>query len=327
MDLSMFALFSSAAGTLGSAGQGNYAAANAYLDALAQHRRRQGLPAVSLAWGFWAEASGMTGHLGRADLARMRRGGIAPMSTQQGLELFDAGLSTARAAVVTALIDSRALSVQAQVSPMLRGLVRKPAARAGATAGLAAGTAGPADSGGLAERLSGLDDDGRRETVLQLVRAQAATVLGHGSPDAVEPNAAFRDLGFDSLTAVELRNRLTAACGLRLPSTVIFDYPSPSALTAHLCGLLTPGQPARDTAPADVLEEIERWDTLLPEIRDDHDSRSRITERLRTFLSKLEADEVEPAETLDGTSTADDVYDFIENQLGISYPDTKEAGR
>jgi acyl carrier protein len=316
MDLAMFVMFSSASGTLGSPGQGNYAAANAYLDALAQWRRQRGLPGLSLAWGLWEQASGMTGHLGQTDLARMRRGGVVPMSSDQGLELFDAGLSAARAAVVTALIDVRALAAQARsidVPPLLRGLVSRPAAR---TAGIAA----TADLGGLAERLAGLDEAGRQETVLQVVRAQAGVVLGHDSADAVEPGAAFRDLGFDSLTAVELRNRLAAAAGLRLPATVIFDYPSPAALATHLCGLLLPSQPAREAASADVFTDIERWDAVLPEIRGDDNLRAKFTERLRVFLNKLEADDVESAEALDGTATVDEVYDYIENQLGISYP-------
>jgi polyketide synthase 12 len=310
MDLAMFVMFSSASGTLGSPGQGNYAAANAYLDALAQWRRQQGLPGLSMAWGLWAEASGMTGHLGQADLARMRRGGVVPMSSDQGLELFDAGLSAVRAAVVTALIDVRALSA---VPPMLRGLVRRPAARTAA----AAATAGP---GGLAERLTGLDEAGRQETVLQVVRAQASAVLGHDGPDAVEPGAAFRDLGFDSLTAVELRNRLAAASGLRLPATVIFDYPSPAALATHLCALLLPSQPPQAVALTDVFADIARWNAVLPQIRENNNSRTKLTELLREFLEKVETCDVVPAEALDGSATVDEVYEYIETQLGIPYP-------
>ncbi len=227
-DLQAFVLFSSAAGVLGGPGQGNYAAANAFLDALAAARRAQGLPAVSMAWGWWAQATGLTGQLEEADLLRMRRSGIAPMSSEEGLELFDAALADADALVVPLRMDAAALRSQARTGTLpglLRGLVRssRPAARLAE------------DS--LAARLAGAPAEDRERIVLELVRTEVATVLGHSSPEVVDAQRAFKELGFDSLLAVELRNRLNSATGLRLPATLVFDYPNAAALAGHLLEL------------------------------------------------------------------------------------------
>jgi acyl transferase domain-containing protein/NADP-dependent 3-hydroxy acid dehydrogenase YdfG/acyl carrier protein len=223
-DLAAFVLFSSAAGILGAPGQGNYAAANAFVDALAARRRADGLVATSLAWGLWAQASGLTGQLGEADVRRMARGGLLPLSSQQGLALLDAALACDEPVMVPARFE---LSVgpDRTVAGPLRGLVRVAARRTVAAGGAAAG---------LADRLAGLSPAARAELLVGLVRAQAAAVLGHSSPDVVEPTRSFKDLGFDSLTAVELRNRLTTAIGVRLPATLVFDFPTPRALAGFL---------------------------------------------------------------------------------------------
>ncbi|MFE5588436.1 beta-ketoacyl reductase, partial [Kitasatospora sp. NPDC056531] len=232
LDLSAFVLFSSVAALFGGPGQGNYATANAFLDGLAQHRKALGLPAVSLAWGLWAEASGMTGALGDGNLQRMARSGLRGLSSREGLELFDAACATDEAVLVPARLDLAAFRAQAaasgEVAALLRGLVRAPARKASSAA------AGPDAVAALKGRLAGLSEAERQRVLLDLVCGEAAAVLGHASADAVGAELGFLDAGFDSLTAVELRNRLNGATGLRLPATLLFDYPTPAALTQHL---------------------------------------------------------------------------------------------
>lgn len=233
-DLSAFVLFSSAAGVLGSAGQANYAAANAFLDGLAQHRRQQGLPGVSMAWGWWAQATGMTGHLDERDRARMSRGGFIPMSSADGLALFDAALRQGRSFVVPAplnLTTIRSHSAVGGLPPIFRGLIR--AARR--TAESAAAGESSAD---LRQRLAAMSTSEREHELLGILRSNAAAVLGHGSADEVGTNQEFKELGFDSLGAVEFRNRLKSATGLKLPSTAVFDHPTPTALARHLARAL-----------------------------------------------------------------------------------------
>ncbi|MEO6091062.1 MAG: SDR family NAD(P)-dependent oxidoreductase, partial [Umezawaea sp.] len=247
LDLARFVVFSAASGVLGGPGQANYAAANVFLDALAQHRRSCGLPALSLAWGLWAERSGMTGHLDEADLSRMARGGIAALSSSDGVALFDIATGVDHAQLVPVRLDLPALRTKARndgVPAVLGSLVRTPLRRA---------VDAVADDS-LAIRLAGMSDADRRRALLDLVRSHAATVLGHRSGDSLGMRQAFRDIGFDSLTSVELRNRLGSATGLRLPATVVFDHPNPEALAEHVAAQLagtTRRAVVRSAAPAD----------------------------------------------------------------------------
>jgi acyl carrier protein len=228
-DLAMFVLFSSVAGVLGGPGQANYAAANAVLDALAQYRRSRGLPALSLAWGLWAQASDMTGELSETDLARLNRGGFGALSTEEGLALLDAARGLDTALAVPVKLDPAALRRSGTDLPLLRGLVRVPARRAGKK-----------DTAALVGKLGGMPPEERLSAVLELVRTQVATVLAHASPAAIAPGQAFKELGFDSLTAVELRNRINAVTGLSLSATLVFDYPNPEALAGYVLSELLP---------------------------------------------------------------------------------------
>ncbi|MFH9067754.1 type I polyketide synthase, partial [Streptomyces coeruleorubidus] len=281
-DLSAFVLYSSVAGLIGNAGQANYAAGNAFLDALAAHRQALGLPAVSLAWGLWEETSAISGDLDTTDLRRLARIGLMPLASAEAMELFDAALALSRGGdtpvVALTPIDTAVLRRDGDTVPaVLRALV--PAARRRTSA---AGT-GP-DSGGptLAERLGALPAAERQGAVLDLVQRHVAAVLGHDDPRTIEPEQAFQGLGFDSLTAVELRNQLNAATGLRLSATLVFDHPNPTALAAHLIDRLD----ITDTAPADpVVEELTRLKTAVQRAASDPDVAERIADRLRELLS------------------------------------------
>nr|WP_051773220.1 type I polyketide synthase [Saccharothrix sp. NRRL B-16314] len=235
LDLAAFVLFSSVAGTVGGAGQANYAAANAFLDALAEHRRATGLPAQSLAWGLWAGESSLTADLGEVDLRRLGRSGIAALSSAEGLALFDAALRDGRAVLAPVRLDLPAIRAGA-VPHVLRGLVRAPERKAAASP--------------LLDRLREADAEEQGRIVLDLVCAQAAAVLGHDSADGIVDSRAFREFGFDSLTAVELRNRLADTTGIRLPATVVFDHPTPGALAEHLRAELLDTATAVATGPA-----------------------------------------------------------------------------
>ncbi|MDT0343459.1 type I polyketide synthase [Streptomyces sp. DSM 44938] len=248
-DLGLFVLFSSAAGVLGGAGQGGYAAGNAFLDGLAAYRRSLGLPGVSLAWGMWEQEGGMAGALDDADRARMARGGVLPLTPEHGMALFDAATAMDDALLVPARLDIDRLRRQfgdGGVPALYRGLVTGPARRSAAAAGPDA-AGGPA----LPQRLAGLSPTDRFETLLDAVRTHVAVVLGHAGPHSVEIDRGFRELGIDSLTAVELRNRLTADTGLRLPATLIFDHPSPADLVTYLEAELRPESGPDATADAE----------------------------------------------------------------------------
>ncbi|MEV6558506.1 SDR family NAD(P)-dependent oxidoreductase [Nocardia sp. NPDC051756] len=221
-ELSMFVLCSSIAGVIGPAGQANYAAANTFLDALAAHRGQLGLPAVSLGFGFWAAATGMTGHLREQDRTRVTRGGLVAMSSAEALDLFDEAIGLGRPFVLPARLNIAAMQSGEILPALARGLVRA-APKAGGTPGVP--TLG---------RLAGLDPTQRREQVLALVRSTAAAVLGYDGPAAIGIDQSFKDLGFDSLGAVEFRNRLRAALGISLPTTIVFEYPTAATLTDHL---------------------------------------------------------------------------------------------
>ncbi|WP_230870921.1 beta-ketoacyl synthase N-terminal-like domain-containing protein, partial [Mycobacterium canetti] len=218
------------AGLVGSSGQANYAAANSFLDALAAHRRAHGLPAISLGWGLWDQASAMTGGLDAADLARLGREGVLALSTAEALELFDTAMIVDEPFLAPARIDLTALRAHAvAVPPMFSDLASAPTRRQ-----VDDSVAAAKSKSALAHRLHGLPEAEQHAVLLGLVRLHIATVLGNITPEAIDPDKAFQDLGFDSLTAVEMRNRLKSATGLSLSPTLIFDYPTPNRLASYI---------------------------------------------------------------------------------------------
>ncbi|WSL13640.1 type I polyketide synthase [Streptomyces sp. NBC_01288] len=307
LDLNTFVLFSSAAGTLGNPGQANYAAANTYLDALAHHRRAQGLPAVSISWGLWERASGMTGTLTDTDLARLRRSGLVPLTDDHGLALFDAALRLDEPHVVALPI---APAADTHPSPLLRDLAPR-SRRTAATRG----TDGPGAGGDLASTLAGLTADQQRRRMLTLVQAQAAAVLGHPAAHTIVADQPFKNLGFDSLTAVELRNRLASATGLRLPPTLIFDQPSPAELAAWLLGRLAPAaaEPVRA-----ILTDLDALETVLAEVPSDDKGRPAVTARLETLLARWAGARTDADGDDLSAATDDEIFSVIDHELGIS---------
>ena len=223
MNLSAFVMFSSVAGTFGTAGQANYAAGNAFLDALAQHRQQLGLPGLSLGWGPWTQTQ--SGMLSGADAALMERSGVPPLDPEQGIRLFDAAVASDRSVLLPVRLDLPVLRARGEVPPLLRRLIRTRSRRS---------VSGSQTAQSLVERLSGFGATQRLDELLDVVRSEVAGVLGYGAAKDIAGTRAFQDLGFDSLTAVELRNGLAAVTGLRLPATMIFDYPTAASLAAHI---------------------------------------------------------------------------------------------
>ena len=252
-NLSAFVMFSSMAGLVGSSGQANYAAANSFLDGLASYRRARGLPAISLGWGLWDQTSNMTGELGAVDFARFARDGIVAMTSTQALQLLDTAMVIDEPFLLPAHIDTTALRAKfdgGTLPPMFVDLINAPARRQ-VDDSLAAAQSKSA----LLQRLDGLPEDEQQAILLDLVRSHIATVLGNSTPESIDPDKAFQELGFDSLTAVEMRNRLKAATGLPLSPTLIFDYPNSTALAGYFRQELVGA--ATDVAPKAAPGEAE----------------------------------------------------------------------
>ncbi|MFE7778340.1 SDR family NAD(P)-dependent oxidoreductase, partial [Streptomyces sp. NPDC057445] len=309
-DVDVFVLYSGAAGVLGSPGQGNYAAANAFLDGLAVHRRARGLAAQSLAWGFWAQGTGMTGKLDADDRARISRNGMIGLTDDEGLALFDAAVRRTEPALLPARFDLAAMRGRAEVPALFRLLL--PGARRSASA---ARSQDPS-----ADFLTGLSEADREQAVLDLVLDRVAVVLGFASASEVDPDRAFREMGFDSLTAVEFRNRLSQALDLRLPVTLAFDYPSPAAMARFLLGELsgtdtTPKTTTRLAAAADEPIAIVAMSCRYP------GGVSSPEELWRLVADGVDAISEFPA---DRGWSVDELYDPTAERPGTSY--TRDAG-
>ncbi|MFD7559312.1 SDR family NAD(P)-dependent oxidoreductase, partial [Streptomyces sp. NPDC059835] len=322
LDLDAFVLFSSLAGQAGNAGQANYAAANTYLDALAERRRAQGLPAASLVWGLWGETggsgTGLATRLDGAALARAGRGGLLPLSAAEGLALFDDALAEAGPVPVVARFDAAALRAQAEARTLpgrLRGLVRTPARR---TAGAQAERTAQ-DGVRLTDRLTGLTRPEQEAIVRELVRTTVAVVLGHPDTGRIEDDLSFKTLGFDSLTAVELRNRLGAATGLALPATLVFDHPSPRELTEYVHKL---AEPAAVRPP--VLADLDRLEAALAGLAadaDGEDLRRTVAARMEELLADWAgraagANPAQDASADIGSASASELLDLIDQEFG-----------
>ncbi|WP_060954490.1 type I polyketide synthase [Streptomyces hygroscopicus] len=338
--LGLFVMFSSFASDLGTPGQANYAAANAFCDALATRRQAAGLPGLSVAWGLWAATSGLTARLADADLARIGRLGIKANSTREGLALLDAACHHGHPHLLALHLDTGSLAAQppSGLPAPLRAL-----ATAGGSARARPAAAEAGQTTDWTGRLRGLPPAEQHRLLLNLVRTHAATVLGHADPGVVRPDASFKDLGFDSLTAVELRNRLAAATGLRLPAALVFDHPEAAVLAEHLRRELSPGHEPGDEPgdqpgdePGDalaaagpdirhpVLGELVRLENSLSAVAAGDVDAGAVTARLEAVLSKWKA-MCSSAEAADGNAverlqvaTADQVLEFIDNELGLS---------
>ncbi|MER7953108.1 type I polyketide synthase, partial [Streptomyces sp. NPDC096079] len=326
-DLAAFVLFSSVMGVIGGAGQGNYAAANAYLDGLAQHRAARGLPARSLAWGMWADtgrpgAAGMAGALSEADRGRIARTGLAPIDPAEGLALLDAALRVDSPALVPAPLDRAALgALGTQLPTVLRDLA--PAAPR--TAPSAQAAAAPRATETLRDRLAALNPAEREELLLDLVRVQTAAVLGRSSAAGIPADRPFKDMGCDSLTLVELRNRLQSAAGLRLPATFLFNCPTPLAVVAHLHAELAPeetessvGSDGSPSAPG--LVALDRLEAALVELPDDtgDEVRAEIVQRLQALAARVPAQRAPADDDLSArvqSASVDELLAFIDTEL------------
>ncbi|PBC80552.1 type I polyketide synthase [Streptomyces sp. KS_16] len=306
LDLADFILFSSASAVFGGPGQGNYAAANAVLDALVLRRREEGLPGMALAWGFWAQRTGMTAHLGDTDVRRLERAGVTELSTAEGLALFDLARALDAPAVLPIKLNLSSLRAQAGhlgVPSVLQGLIRVPTRR----------TAAEPDQRWSAARLAALPESERGPALNELVQAEVAAVLGHDDAAAIDPERAFMDLGFDSLTAVELRNRLVTATGLRLPTTVVFTYATTSALAEHLlAGILE----SQNSPTRDGLDEVEAELRRTPPGDARHEA---LVRRLRELAAAWLPEQSDDADADLDVSTIDEMLDLAEDALeGLS---------
>ncbi len=312
-DLEAFVLFSSNSGVWGSAGQGAYAAANAYLDALAEQRRARGAKATSVAWGLWAGGGMATGE----GEQQLRRRGLRPMAPERAVAALQGALDRDETFLAVADVDWDRF-VPAFTASRRRPLIEDLPAVRQVLDRLEADQEGPGEgaAAGWRERLAGLPEAERDRTVLDLVRTEAAAVLGHRGADAIGSTRPFRDLGFDSVTAVEVRNRLRRVTGLRLAATAVFDHPTPVALARFLAAGIAPGGTPADSA----FGALDRLEASLPDLEADENVRMRVEMRLKSLLNQWSGDRAAPRQAQLADASAAEVFAFIDNELGVSPP-------
>ncbi|WP_254910132.1 type I polyketide synthase [Micromonospora sp. NBS 11-29] len=313
LDLAAFVLFSSAAGLFGGPGQANHAAANAFLDALAHHRRARGLAVTSMAWGPWANPDGPGGPQGHVDEERMSRAGFRPLGPDEGMALFSEGLRHDEPAIAPVSLDHAVLGRFGPALPrLLHGLVR--------TAGAGPAASPTGDAAALRDTLAATAEADRDRVLSDLVRTHAAAVLGYASIRDVDADKGFVELGFDSLTAVEFRNRLSAATGLRLPSTLIYDRPTTAAMVTHLRGALLA---ERSTSALSVLGELNKLEGAMRAIAADDTDRAAVAARLRELLSLWTyaeggADDPDAGDGNLSSASAEELFHLLDDELGTA---------
>ncbi|WP_374200874.1 type I polyketide synthase [Streptomyces bambusae] len=318
LDLSAFVMFASSAGMWGSGGQAAYAAANAHLDALAERRRARGRAATAVAWGPWAEA----GMAASEDIdEHLRRRGVIGIAPRTAVAALQQALDLDETCVGVADVDW-ALFAPTYTAMRHSALIAElPDVQAVLADADPAGAEGAAESANaLRQRLAAAAPAERRHLLVELVRGHAAAVLGHRTADAVQEARPFKDLGFDSLSAVELRNRIAADTGLKLSATLLFDHPTPAALAQHLGEQLQDGETGTDSS---VLAELDRIDAALTRLAPDEGARHRIAGRLQVLLTKWGAGSPEKAEQTDAhdelaSASAEEIFAFIHEELGKS---------
>ncbi|MFE4801737.1 SDR family NAD(P)-dependent oxidoreductase [Streptomyces sp. NPDC056708] len=309
--LSAFVLFSSFGGIVGTPGQGNYAPGNAFLDALAQQRRAQGLVATSIAWGAWGGGGMAEGAFGDV----LNRHGLREMDPEAAAGAMRQAVEHDATCVLIADIDWERFFVAftaTRPSPLLGDVpeVRRIAQEGNGPAG-----DGAEEPSALAQRLAGLDDAERDAVLLEAVREQVAAVLGFPGPEAVSVKRAFREVGFDSVTAVELRNRIGARTGLRLPVTLAFDYPTPVKLAAFLREQLVPDG---ETVAVSVIEELDRMEAALATVAPHDEGRTRVVRRIQTLLAQLQETPAAPVGEQIEAASDDEMFELLGKKFGIS---------
>ncbi|WP_425454827.1 type I polyketide synthase [Actinokineospora cianjurensis] len=300
--------FSSIAGVWGVGRHGGYAAGNAYLDALAEHRRSEGVPVLSVAWGPW-DGGGM---VAMTAVEPMLRRGVPLITPGPAMVALRQALDHGDTVVAAAEVDwAKFVPAFTSLRPS-RLLAELPEAASRQVAAVV-----PAEAAAdFRTRLAGLSEVERSRTLLDLVRAHAAVVLGHPGPEAIDPDLAFREVGFDSLTAVELRNRVAAETGLALPATLVFDQPNPTVLAAHLRAIALPDEP-EDDLPS--IAELDRIELALSTRADDDIARVRVVMRLESLLA-AQRGTGSGGDLLDrlGSATNDELFDLVEKDLGLT---------
>ncbi|MEV6978534.1 SDR family NAD(P)-dependent oxidoreductase, partial [Kitasatospora sp. NPDC093806] len=312
-DLDAFVLFSALAGTFAASGQGNYAPGNAFLDALAEQRRHDGFAATSIAWGVWGGA-GMADGTAVGEVAR--RHGIPAMDPDLAVAAMKQALDRDETFLAIADIDWPRFAVAYTATRPSAFLGELPEVRE-ITAGAGRDEQATGAAEALLERLAGKSAEEQVRLLADLVRDHVAAVLGHGSADSIDRKRAFKDLGFDSVVAVELRNRLTAATGLRLPASLVFDYPTSVRLAEHLHrGLVR--QEDDGALEERALAQVSGVEELLARTAAHEDVHATVLAQLEEVLERYRS-AGRPAERPDlGAATADQLFAMLNRDFGKS---------